>query len=108
MSNCTSNILIHTRAADGGRASCWDCRILLPGIVDELAYEMGSIGQGMNFEEFNKLSWLDGAALKHVPLDQYSDKIREAYPVFDSRSTNDSFVTQPRLCNITNPGTSGS
>jgi hypothetical protein len=81
--NCTTNLMIHVRRDDGNGASRWDWRILLPGKVDELAYEMGTIGQGMeNFEEFKTLSRLDGAALKEVAPGEFSKAIRKGIPGF--------------------------
>jgi hypothetical protein len=79
-SNCTTNIRIHTAAADGDNLASWDWRILLNGKADEWVYERGSIDQSMPFEKLKALSHINNTAQKVKDLSAFSTEIRKGLP----------------------------
>jgi hypothetical protein len=81
-SNCTTNIRIHTAAADGADLAPWDWRILLNGKVDEMAYEQGAIDQSLPFEKLKARSHINKAAQKVTNLSAFSYEIRKGLPGF--------------------------
>jgi hypothetical protein len=81
-SNCTTNIRLHTAAADGDNLAPWDWRILLTGKIDEWEYERGAIDQSMPFEKFKARSHINKAAQKVTDLSVFSAEIRRGLPGF--------------------------
>lgn len=81
-SNCTTNIRIHTSAADGENVAPWDWRILLNGKIDEMGYERGTIDQSVSFEELKRRSHINAAALAVEDLSKFSTEIRSGLPGF--------------------------
>ena len=81
-SNCTTNIRIHTAAADGDNLAPWDWRILLNGKVDEWDYERGAIDHSMPFEKIKARSHINKAAQKVTDLSAFSTEIRRGLPGF--------------------------
>ena len=82
MSNCTTNIRIHTATADGDNLVPWDWRILLNGKIDEMSYERGSIDQSMPFEELKTRSNINEKARGVKDLNKFQLEIRNGLPGF--------------------------
>jgi len=82
MSNCTTNIRIHTAAADGDNLAPWDWRILLNGKIDEWGYEQGAIDRSMPFEKLKARSHINKASQKVADLSAFSSEIRRGLPGF--------------------------
>jgi hypothetical protein len=81
-SNCTTNIRIHTAAADGDNMVPWDWRILLNGKIDEWGHERGAIDRSMPFEELKTRSHINQVAIKVSDLSVFSTEIRRGLPGF--------------------------
>jgi hypothetical protein len=81
-SNCTTNIRIHTAAADGDKLTPWDWRILLNGKIDEWGHERGVLDRSMPFEELKARSHINAVAKKVTDLSEFSSEIRRGLPGF--------------------------
>ena len=83
--NCTTNVLMHTRVNPGNHAYSW--KILLSGYAPLYAYEQGRLDTSLPFEELKRRSHINTAARAADQADDFSQQIRAGLP---KRSANDS------------------
>jgi uncharacterized protein DUF4105 len=76
-SNCTTNIRGHTAPYTRGR---WSWQILLPGYVDQMAYERGSLDQSLPFDQLKRASWICDKARAADQDPDFSSRIRRGLP----------------------------
>ncbi len=81
-SNCTTNIRIHTAAADNGKLPAWDWRLLLNGKSDEFAYQHGRLAGGLPFDELKRRAHINDAAHEAGEAADFSTRIRIGRPGF--------------------------
>lgn len=73
--NCTSNIVQHVNQLVPGRIP-WDPRVLLPGMSDQLAYDLGLLDNSVPFEELRRRSKVDERARVVADLPDFSQALR--------------------------------
>lgn len=84
--NCTTNVLMHTRVNPGSHAYSW--KILLSGYAPLYAYEQGRLDTSLPFEELRRRSHINAAARAADQAADFSQQIRVGLPkpsVSDSR-----------------------
>lgn len=75
-SNCTTNIRIHTAAAERRSLPAWDWRLLLNGKGDEYAYEHGRLAGDLPFAELKRQAHINDAARAADQAADFSRQIR--------------------------------
>ncbi|MBL8708341.1 MAG: DUF4105 domain-containing protein [Rhodospirillaceae bacterium] len=75
-SNCTTNIRIHTAAAERAALPAWDWRLLLNGKGDEYAYEHGRLAGDLPFAELKLQAHINDAARAADQAADFSRQIR--------------------------------
>lgn len=83
-SNCTTNIRLHTRAAERKALPLWDWRLLLNGKSDEFAYQQGRIAGGLPFDELKRRAHINEAARAADNATDFSTRIRQGRPGFEN------------------------
>jgi hypothetical protein len=76
--NCTTNVLMHTRVNPGGGRYSW--KVLLSGYAPQYAYERGRLDQRMPFEELKRRSHVNEAARAADEAPDFSQRIRADLP----------------------------
>jgi hypothetical protein len=76
--NCTTNVLMHTRVNPGKHAYSW--KVLLSGYAPLYTYELGRLDTKMPFEELKKLSHINAAAHAADTAEDFSQRIRIGLP----------------------------
>lgn len=76
--NCTTNVLAHTRVNPGRRAYSW--KIALSGYAPLYTYEMGGLDTSLPFEELRRRSRVNDAARAGGLGADFSRRIREGLP----------------------------
>ncbi len=76
--NCTTNVLRHTRANPGDHAYSW--KILLSGYAPLYAYERGRLDTSLPFDELKRRSYVNGPAQAADQAPDFSQRIREQLP----------------------------
>lgn len=76
--NCTTNVLRHTRANPGDRRYSW--KILLSGYAPLYTYEHGGLGNELPFEEIKRRSHINAAAQAADTATDFSQRIRASVP----------------------------
>jgi hypothetical protein len=76
--NCTTNILMHTRVNPGHLAFSW--KVLLSGYAPEYAYDNGRLDTGLPFDELQRRSRINEAAQAADHAPDFSWRIREGLP----------------------------
>jgi hypothetical protein len=76
--NCTSNVLMHTKVNPGTRRYSW--KILLSGYAPLYAYEHGRLDTSLPFEELRRRSHINAAAQAADQAPDFSQRIRAALP----------------------------
>ena len=76
--NCTTNILRHTRVNPGDHAYSW--KILLSGYAPLYAYERGRLDTSLPFEELKRRSHINAAAQAADQAPDFSQRIRADLP----------------------------
>jgi hypothetical protein len=79
--NCTINILMHTRVNPGHLAFSW--KVLLSGYVPEYVYDNGRLDTSMPFEDLKKRSRVNEAAQAADRAPDFSQRIRAGLPAID-------------------------
>jgi hypothetical protein len=74
-SNCTTNIRGHTRPY--AKNARFDWRILVSGLVDQMAYERGSLDQSLPFDQLKAGSLINKRAREADQDTAFSRRIRE-------------------------------
>ncbi|MCR9119698.1 MAG: DUF4105 domain-containing protein [bacterium] len=74
--NCTTNIVKHVNALKPGRIP-YGVGVLLPGLSDRLAYNLGLLETNDPFDVARSRAYVNWRALKHREADDFSLKIRE-------------------------------
>ncbi len=77
--NCTTNILMHTRVNPESPPMSW--KVLLSGYVPEYLYELGRFDTSRPFVELEKLSHVNARAKAADRDPLFSQRIREGLPV---------------------------
>ena len=77
-SNCTTNIRGHTKPY--ARKKFWDWRLLANGLVDEMAYEVGTLNQSLPFKDLKARSLINNRAKAAGDDPAFSARIREGLP----------------------------
>jgi hypothetical protein len=72
--NCTTNVLMHTKANPGDHAYSW--KILLSGYAPLYAYERGRLDTSLPFEELKRRSHINAAAHAADQAADFSQQIR--------------------------------
>ena len=76
--NCTTNVLMHTRVNPGDHAYSW--KILLSGYAPLYAYEHGRLDTSLPFEELKRRSHINAAAQAADQAPDFSQRIRAELP----------------------------
>ncbi len=76
--NCTTNILMHTRVNPESLAFSW--KILLSGHTPEYVYENGGMGRNLSFPELQERSLINAVAQQADAAPDFSQRIREGLP----------------------------
>lgn len=76
--NCTTNILMHTRVNPGSLPLSW--KVLLSGHTPEYVYESGRLDTTLPFEELRRRSHINAAARAADEAPDFSQRIRAALP----------------------------
>jgi hypothetical protein len=76
--NCTTNVLLHTRVNPGSPP--WSWKVLLSGHLPEYAFELGRLDPGRPFPELQSLSRINDRARAADGAPDFSRRIREAPP----------------------------
>ena len=76
--NCTTNVLMHTRVNPGKRAYSW--KILLSGYTPQYAYELGRLDTRLPFVELKRRSHINAAAQAADQAADFSQRIRAGLP----------------------------
>jgi len=76
--NCTSNVLMHTKVNPGVRRYSW--KILLSGYAPLYAYEHDRLDTSLPFEELRRRSHINPAAHAADQAPDFSQRIRAALP----------------------------
>jgi hypothetical protein len=76
--NCTINILMHTRVNPGHLAFSW--KVLLSGYVPEYVYDNGRLDTSMSFQDLKKRSRVNEAAQAADRASDFSQRIRAGLP----------------------------
>jgi Domain of unknown function (DUF4105) len=76
--NCTTNVLMHTRVNPGGGRYSW--KVLLSGYAPQYAYERGRLDQRVPFEELKLRSHVNEAARAADQAPDFSQRIRAGLP----------------------------
>jgi hypothetical protein len=76
--NCTTNVLRHTRVNPGDHSFSW--KILLSGYAPLYAYEHGRLDTSLPFEELRKRSHINAAAQAADGAEDFSQRIRVGLP----------------------------
>lgn len=78
-SNCTTNILIHTRGFHTRIPFSW--KLMLSGYVDKFVYELGGLDDSRPFEELKRESLINERAKAAGDSDDFSHLIRRGLPL---------------------------
>ena len=73
--NCTNNIVRHINKLHPGRIP-WDPRAVLPGLSDQLAYDLGLLDTSRPFSELKRDAHINAAAHRAANLPGFSAAIR--------------------------------
>lgn len=73
--NCTTNIVDHVNRLAAGRAPA-DVRVMLPGLADQYAYDMGLIDRTLPFAETKRRARINDLADRYRNEPDFSQKIR--------------------------------
>jgi uncharacterized protein DUF4105 len=76
--NCTTNILFHTRVNPGSAPFSW--KVLLSGYVPQYAYELGRLDTTLPFDELRRRSRVNDRARAADDAPDFSRRIREGLP----------------------------
>jgi len=76
--NCTTNVLMHTRVNPGKRRYSW--KILPSGYAPLYTYELGRLDTSLPFEELKRRSHINVAAQAADRAADFSQRIRAALP----------------------------
>jgi hypothetical protein len=76
--NCTSNVLMHTKVNPGDHSYSW--KILLSGYAPLYAYEHGRLDTSLPFEELKRRSHINAAAQAADQAPDFSQRIRADLP----------------------------
>jgi len=76
--NCTTNVLMHTRVNPGDHAYSW--KVLLSGYAPLYAYEHGRLDTSLPFEELKRRSHINDAAHAADQAADFSQQIRAGLP----------------------------
>lgn len=76
--NCTTNVLMHTRVNPGTHAYSW--KILLSGYAPLYTYELGRLDTSLPFEELKRRSHINAAAHAADQAADFSQQIRAGLP----------------------------
>jgi hypothetical protein len=76
--NCTTNVLMHTKVNPGNHAYSW--KILLSGYAPLYAYEQGRLDTSRPFEELRRRSHINAAAHAADQAADFSQRIRTGPP----------------------------
>ena len=76
--NCTTNVLMHTKANPGNHAYSW--KILLSGYAPLYTYERGRLDTSLPFEELKRRSHINAAAHAADQAADFSQQIRAGLP----------------------------
>ncbi|QQS48560.1 MAG: DUF4105 domain-containing protein [Acidobacteriota bacterium] len=79
VSNCTTNILLHTRGFHTRIPLSW--KIMLSGYVAEFVYALGGLDAGMPFEELKRRSLINARAREAGDAEDFSHRIRRGLPL---------------------------
>lgn len=78
-SNCTTNILLHTRGFRTRVPFSW--KVMLSGYVDAFAYDLGGLDDSMPFKELKRRSLINARAQAAVDAEDFSRRIRRGLPL---------------------------
>jgi hypothetical protein len=73
--NCTTNIVDHINRLAAGRAPA-DVRVMLPGLADQYAYDLGLIDRTLPFAETKRRARINDLADRYRNEPDFSQKIR--------------------------------
>ncbi len=73
--NCTTAIVAHVNEISPGKIP-FDMRVLLPGLSDELAFDLGLIKTQGTFAQTKQRALINGAALQFAQREDFSSGIR--------------------------------
>jgi hypothetical protein len=76
--NCTTNILMHTRVNPGHLAFSW--KVLVSGYAPEYVYDNGRLDTSLPFEELKRRSLINAAAQVADQAPDFSRRIRAGLP----------------------------
>jgi len=76
--NCTTNVLMHTRVNPGKHAYSW--KILLSGYTPLYTYELGRLDTRLPFDELKRRSHINAAAQAADQAIDFSQRIRAGVP----------------------------
>ena len=74
--NCTTNIVRHINEISPNRVR-YDYRVLLPGLSDQLAYELGLLDTEESFEQTKREARVNYMAFRHRDSVDFSARIRD-------------------------------
>lgn len=78
-SNCTTNILLHTRGFRTRVPFSW--KVMLSGYVDAFAYDLGGLDDSMTFEELKRRSLINARTQAAGDAEDFSRRIRRGLPL---------------------------
>jgi hypothetical protein len=73
--NCTNNIVTHVNTISSNRVP-FSLEVLLPGMSDRYAYNLGLLPQFIGFERLKKIAHINALAETHFDSPDFSTKIR--------------------------------
>ncbi len=73
--NCTTNIVNHINRLAPNRVA-YSLRVLLPGLSDRYAYDLGLLDQSVPFEQLKQSAWINDLAERFYDDPDFSQQIR--------------------------------
>ena len=87
-SNCVSSVIAYLADAKIGGVSRWDIRTLLNGFGDKMLYDLGDLRGDLPFPEVKPGALINETAQKANADPDFSQRIREGRPGFESSQAN--------------------
>lgn len=91
--NCTTSIRQHTMVYNPKAKLDW--RMIVNGYLDEMIYERGAIDRTLPFAELKKRSFINPKAQAADQDPDFSQRIRQGLPGYETNSTDISKETKP-------------
>ena len=86
VNNCTTNIVSHVNRLNPSRVP-YSIGVLLPGLADRYAYDLGILDRRVPFEDLKRASKVNDLAALHYDDPEFSRKIRQRRKLVQAQAT---------------------